>query len=408
MRKLDLKRTVILLVVCLALIGAAVGIFSQADKNINRGLDIGGGIYILLEAVETKDQKVDGEAIERAIAIIQHRIDELGVVEPLVQKQGERRIRVELPGYEDEILAREVIGRTAQLRFVGPDEKEILTGAHLKDARVIRDPQTMQPQVAIELDAEGAGAFAAATREFFGQPIVIYLDEEVLSAPTVQAVIENGNAVITGSRTADEAAYLALMLRSGSLPVTLKEQEFRLVGPTLGDRTEEIGLWTAAIGFLAIFLFMLIYYRFAGLMAGVALIFYLGLVIGSLMLLNATLTLPGIAGFILSIGMAVDANVIIFERIREEFRGGKGMLSSLESGFERAFRTVLDANVTTIIAAVILFALSSGAIRGFSVTLIIGIICSMFTSVVITRLLLRLAFRSKILHKGSSLGVKMS
>lgn len=408
MKKLDLKRTAILFLICLGLIGATVGIFSQADRNINRGLDIGGGIYILLEAVESEGQKVDAEAIERAIAIIQRRIDELGVVEPMVQKQGERRIRVELPGFEDEVQARDAIGRTAQLKFVGPDEKEILTGAHLKDARVVRDPHTMEAQVAIEFDAEGAAVFAAATREFFGQPIIIFLDEDVLSVPTVQAVIEDGNALITGSRTADEAAYLALMLRSGSLPVTLKEQEFRLVGPTLGERTEEIGLWTVAFGFLAIFLFMLVYYRVAGLMAGVALTFYLGLVIGSLILLKATLTLPGIAGFILSIGMAVDANVIIFERIREEFRGGKGMLSSLESGFERAFRTVLDANVTTAIAAVILFALSSGAVRGFSVTLIIGIVCSMLTSVVITRLLLRLAFRSKILDTGPSLGVRMS
>jgi protein-export SecD/SecF family membrane protein len=408
MKQIDLKRTIILVVVCLFMIGATVGILSQADQNINRGLDIAGGIYILLEAVETEDGEVTDDSIERAIAIIQHRIDELGVVEPVIQRQGERRIRIELPGYEDEKRARQVIGRTAQLSFVGPDEEVILTGAHLKNASVVYNPYTMNPEVSLEFDATGGDAFAAATKKFINQRIAIYLDDDILSAPTVQNVITDGNAVITNIGTADDAGYLALMLRSGALPVSLTEQEFRMVGPTLGDRTEEIGILAAAAGFLAVLLFMIIYYRVSGVMAGVALIFYLGLVVGALMLLKATLTLPGIAGLILSIGMAVDANVIIFERIKEELRDGRTLLASLEAGFERAFRTILDANVTTVIAAVVLFALATGAVRGFAVTLFIGIICSMFTALVVTRLLLRLAFRSKILKGSSSVGVKIS
>ncbi len=407
MKKLDVKRTIILLLVCLFMVAATAGILIKAQEDMNRGLDISGGIYILLEAVETGDETLDGDALERAITIIQHRIDDLGVVEPIVQKQGDRRIRVELPGYEDERLARELIGRTAQLSFVGPDDEEILTGEHLVNANVVYD-QNMRPEVALEFDSEGSKAFADATGKYLGQIIYIYLDEEIISAPTVQSVIPDGNARITGSGDMDEASYLATMLRSGALPVSLEEQEFRMVGPTLGDRTEEIGVWAAGAGLFAVLLFLVIYYRTVGIIAGVALIFYLGLVLGGLTWLNATLTLPGIAGLILSIGMAVDANVIIFERIKEELGQRQTLLAALEAGFERAFRTILDANVTTIIAAVVLFALATGPVRGFAVTLFIGIICSMFTSLVITRFLLRMGFRSKVINSGSALGVKNS
>ena len=407
MQKIDLKRTVILLMVCL-LIFAAVGfIFMHSQREINRGLDISGGIYILLEAVDVTEEDLEGDAIERAIAIIQLRIDDLGVVEPVVQKQGDRRIRVELPGYEDERLARELIGRTAQLSFVGPDEEEILTGEHLSDAGVTYD-RDMRPVVSLEFDSVGAELFKDATAQFLNQPIYIYLDEEILSAPTVQTVISDGSAIITGSGNLEEASYLATMLRSGALPVSLEEQEFRMVGPTLGERTEEIGIIAAGIGLLAVLIFLIIYYRVMGIMASVSLILYLGMVMGILTALNATLTLPGIAGIILSIGMAVDANIIIFERIREEFKVGRTILGSLEAGFERAFSTILDANVTTVIAAIILFAMATGPVRGFAVTLFVGIICSMIASLVVTRILLRLAFRSKILRSGSNMGVKMS
>ncbi len=407
MKKPDFKWVAVLLLVCLAMIALSYNIVRQADQNINRGLDISGGIYILLEAVEVEEE-VEDDAMERAISIMQHRVDELGVVEPVIQRQGDRRIRVELPGYEDERRAREVIGRTARLSFVGPDEEEILTGENLVDARAGRDPRDNQPIVMLEFDAEGADLFEEATGRYLQQTIYIYLDDEVLSAPIVQTVIPGGQAQIHGVGDIDEAGYLATMLRSGALPVSLEEQEFRMVGPTLGERTEDISVWAAGAGLLAILLFLIIVYRLVGLLAGVTLIFYLGLVLGALTWMNATLTLPGIAGLILSIGMAVDANVIIFERIKEELRDKKAMLASIETGFNNALSTILDANVTTIIAAIVLFALATGPVRGFAVTLLIGIVCSLLTSLIITRLLLRLAFRSKLMRSGSVVGVRVS
>lgn len=405
MKQLNWKWTVFLILLCLAIIGLSYGVLRWSEKRINRGLDIAGGLYILMEAVQTGDETVDRDAIERAMAIIRNRIDALDVVEPVLQVQGERRIRIELPGYEDERLAREIIGRTARLSFVGPDGNEILTGAHLNTAHAKRD-EYMRPQVALEFDSEGAGLFAAATAEFLGQQISIYLDDELLSSPVVQSVIVGGSAVITGIPSMEEAGHLALMLRSGALPVTLEEMEFRLIGPTLGDRTEEIGVWAAGIGFLGVLLFMLLFYRMAGAIAGISLVLYLGMVMGVLWMLNATLTLPGIAGLILSIGMAVDANVIIFERIKEEMRQGRSLRTALETGFNRAFRTILDANVTTIIAAFVLFMMATGPVRGFAVTLFIGIICSMFVALIITRYLLRIAFRSRLLSSGAYLGVR--
>ena len=408
MKKTDFKLVAALLAICLLMLGATYAIFQQAERDINRGLDIAGGVSILLEAEDVEEEDLRDDAIERAITIIQHRVDDLGVVEPVIQKQGDNRIRVELPGYEDERQAREVIGRTAQLSFMGPEGDEVLTGEHLVDASARRNPRDGQPLVSLEFDDEGAQLFEAATARYLNDIIYIYLDDEVISSPVVQSVIEGGQAQIDGLEDMEEAGNLASMLRSGALPVSLVEQEFRMVGPTLGERTEEIGVWAAGVGLLAVLLFLIVYYRAVGILAGVTLLFYLGLVLGALNWLNATLTLPGIAGFILSIGMAVDANVIIFERIKEEVREKKTMLASLESGYNNALSAIVDANVTTIIAAIVLFALATGPVRGFAVTLFIGIVCSLITSLIITRLLLRLSFRSRLMRSGSSLGVKLT
>ncbi len=372
---------------------------------LRKGLDLEGGVYVLLEAQPVQDEDLDHDAIQRAMTIIRSRIDELGVVEPVLQREGERRLRIELPGIEDQAQAMEIIGRTAQLTFRNPDGEELLTGAHLRTAYFTRG-QYNEPLVALEFDAEGAERFAQATRDYFGDVIYIYLDEEVVSAPVVENVITDGSAVITGIPTAEEARDISIMLRSGALPVDLAELETRSVGPVLGENALQLSFSAGIIGLGLVMVFMLFFYRLAGLVADISLLVYLALVFLILSAFNATLTLPGIAGLILSIGMAVDANILIFERIKEELGSGKTTLVSINSGFERAFRAILDANITTIIAALVLFVVASGPVRGFAVVLLVGILCSVFSAFFLTRFLLRYAARHKIISRPAYLGFK--
>lgn len=390
--------TVILLLV------ASVFTVDQAVKNLNLGLDLRGGVYILYQAEETGDA-VSGDKIDRAMTIIRNRIDALGVANPVIQREGTDRIRIDLPGIEDQRAAREVIGRTAMLSFVGPDGETILTGADLRNAGVTMD-QFNRPAVSLNFNPEGSAKFAAATEKFIGQIIYIHLDEEVISAPTVESVITDGNAIITGAGTMDEAANLALMLRSGALPVRLVELETRGVGPQLGQDSMNRSVRAGIAGLVLVLLFMLVYYRGFGLVANVSLIVYLALVLGLLTAINATLTLFGIAGLILSVGMAVDANVIIFERIKEELRAGRTMRTSIEAGFQRAFRSILDSNVTTLIAAAVLFSFATGQVRGFAITLSIGIMVSMATAILLTRFLLRQAVRTNLFRVSENAGLR--
>ena len=413
------KRLILFFVACLLLLGLGYLVFQVAlgtnmgkkmlawtgkeDIGIKRGLDIAGGLYVLLEAKETGDEKVDADVIERTMAVIRNRVDELGVAEPVIAPQGRNRIRIELPDIDDPEKAREIIGSTARLSFVDPNGEEVITGANLRRVQMVRDPSEPDPFISLELDKEGTKHFAEATGEFYGQKIFIVLDDQIISDPVVNAVITDGQARITGHA---EPAELALLLRSGSLPVELEELESQLVGPTLGRRTMDVSVYAAAIGLAIVVLYMVLFYRFAGFVSGVALLFYLTLVLGALTLLPTTLTLPGIAGLILSIGMAVDANVLIFERIKEELKNGRTVHRAIENGFQQAFRTILDSNVTTIIATVVLFALASGPVRGFAVTLFIGIVCSMLTAVTLTRALMRLAFRAGLVRSSRFVGVK--
>lgn len=413
MKKLVWSKVFLLLALCLIMLGASYYIFQKAmaEDGINRGLDIAGGVSILLEAEEEEDREVDQDAIDRSIAIIRTRIDELGVVEPSIRQEGSNRIRVELPGYEDERQAREVIGQTARLEFVDPDGEVILTGENLDDAGASREyagGAMPEPVVTLGLDAEGQRIFEEETTRLQGEYISIYLDEELLSQPGVREVIQEGHdPFITGLEDMEEASNLAMMLRAGALPVPLEEQELRLEGPELGEDMEDVGIIAAGIGLLAVLLFLFVYYRAVGILAGVVLLFYLSLVLGALWGLGASLTVPGIAGIILSIGMAVDANIIIFERIKEELRSGRMLRVSIEAGFERAVKTILDANITTLIAAAVLFGFATGPVRGFAVTLSVGLVCSMITALLITRLMLRLGYRSGLLRSGSYLGVKI-
>ncbi len=352
---------------------------------MNLGLDLQGGVHVVLEAQDT-DSPITDEGVRRALAVIERRINALGVAEPIVQRQGSRRIIVELPGVHDQKQAIDTIGRTALLEFKDPFGNTVLTGAYLESAQLGAD-RFGRPSVDLEFNREGARLFGQLTTQFQGQLTNIMLDGEVLQRVTIQEPILEGKAQITGSFTHEEARHLAVLLQGGSLPVPMEVMEIRNVGPSLGRDSIDRSTKAGAIGIMLVLLYMLFYYKLPGLIADVALGIYVILVLAILAGINATLTLPGIAGFILSIGMAVDANVIIFERIKEELNNGKRLRPAIEAGFARAFRTILDANITTLITAGVLFYFGTSVVRGFAVTLSIGILASMFTAIVITRIL---------------------
>lgn len=355
------------------------------------GLDLRGGVRVVLEAKDTPDHKVTKEDLQKAVATVRERVDRLGVTEPVIQTEVEKkRIIVELPGVTEAESARQLIGKTALLEFVDPQGNVVVTGKNLKAnaAKAMIDSRN-RVVVTLEFDGEGAKKFAEATTANVGKIIEIRLDGEPISTPVVDEPITDGSAIIQGSFDLEEAQKLATLLNSGSLPVPLEELSSDTVTPTLGKDSLDKSTRAGIIGIIAVVAFMLIAYRLSGLVANFALVIYAMIVIGVLAGINAILTLPGIAGIVLSIGMAVDANVISFERVKEELRLGKTVRSAIEAGFTRAFITILDSNVTTIIAAAVLFYYGTGPVRGFAVTLTIGILSSMLTAVVITRFILR-------------------
>ena len=364
--------------------------------SIRQGLDLQGGTHVVLQAVDTPDAKVDNDAVDRVVKIIERRVNELGLTEPTIQRQGKDRIIVELPGVKDPDKAIAMLGRTALLEFKDVSGKTVLTGKDLKNSKA-HVGQNNQAVVGLEFNEEGAKKFASLTAQNIGKPISILLDGDVLTSPVVQEVITGGNAQISGSRNVEEAEHLAILLRSGSLPVKVEVMETRTVGPTLGQDSKDMSVKAFGIGTISVFVFMLLFYRMSGLVADIALLLYIMLVLLAMKYLNATLTLPGIAGIILSIGMAVDANVLIFERFKEEIRNGKTLRSAMESGFNKAFTTIFDSNITTIMAAVVLFYLGTGPIRGFAITLALGVILSMFSAITITRELLRFLIGSNLI-----------
>ncbi len=369
------------------------------NEKINLGLDLQGGSHVILECVDTPNAPVDNDAVNRVLEIIRNRIDQLGVSEPVIQRQGATRILVQLPGVEDPEAAVDLIGKTALLEFKNEEGETQLTGAHLINAKSSFD-QFSRSIVLIEFDKIGAKEFGEATKNNVGKVLAITLDGKEISAPVVQEPILDGKAQITGKFTIEDAKHLAILLRAGSLPVKVEILENRSVGPTLGRDSIAMGIKAGIVGLILILIFMLIYYKGFGLIADFALVVCMILIVGALAGLKATLTLPGIAGMILTIGMAVDANILIFERIKEELRLEKTFRASIDAGFNKAFRTILDANVTTLIAALALFYFGSGPIKGFAVTLSIGILASMFTAIVVTKIVLEVVaakFSSKAL-----------
>ena len=397
---------ILLLVVAIIVAGAFVGLkgiqigdtqISPVRDMMKLGLDLKGGVFVVLEAETDAAGDELNRIMGQTVGVIERRINAMGLTEPNIVREGDKRIRIELPGVKNAQEAIDTIGKTAQLQFVKPDGEIILTGDQVKNAEVVFESNKGNvPSVSLEFNSEGSRAFQAATREvsaatdFNARRIAIILDEEIISAPEVREEIPSGRAVITGNFSIDEASNLAALIRGGALPVNLTEVQTSAIGPTLGLDSLNKSIDAAKIGIALVLLFMLIYYRVPGFIASIALMLYILIVLYVFIGFGATLTLPGVAALILSIGMAVDANVIIFERLKEELRNGKSLRAAVDSGFSRALTTILDANITTLIAGIVLFQFGSGPIRGFAVTLMIGIAVSMFTAVVVTKMLLKL------------------
>lgn len=394
------------LIIALAIIGGFCVYIQPLSNSIKQGLDLQGGTHVVLQAVDTPELKVDEDAVNRSVKVIERRVNELGLTEPVIQRQGKDRIIVELPGVKDPEKAIAMLGRTAMLQFKDVNGKVVMTGSDLKDARAqVANSAGSGAVVGLEFSPEGGKKFAELTSRNIGKQIAIVLDGEVLTAPVVQEAITGGRAQISGSRNVEEAEHLAILLRSGSLPVKIEVLENRTVGPTLGQDSKEKSVKAFFIGIGGVFVFMLLFYRISGIVADIALLLYVMLLLLVMRYLGATLTLPGIAGIILSIGMAVDANVLIFERFKEEIRKGRTLRSAMQAGFSRAIVTILDSNITTLMAAAVLFYLGTGPIKGFAVTLALGTVLSMFTAVTCTKYLLRFLVYSNFTKNPSWFGI---
>lgn len=361
-------------------------------KPTKLGLDLKGGVYVVLEAVPEEGVTIDDSAMNRLIEVLDRRINGLGVAESLVQKAGNNRVIIELPGISNTEDAINMIGKTALLEFKieNPDGtlgETLLTGGALKKADVTHD-NLGRPQIQFEMNQEGAIKFAEITRNNIGRKLAITLDGKVQTAPMINSEIPSGNGVITGNYTLEEAKATATLLNAGALPVKAEVVETRTVGASLGDESIAQSKQAAMFAMALIGIFMLIFYRLPGIVADIALIIFGLITFGSLNFIDATLTLPGIAGLILSAGMAVDANVIIFERIKEELKLGNTIRNAIDAGFSKGFVAIFDSNLTTLIITTILFTFGTGPVKGFAVTLTIGTLASMFTAITITKILL--------------------
>jgi preprotein translocase subunit SecD len=397
-------------------LGGLLGSSGQRSLEVT---DAGGGL-IRLTVPQAAITDLLRRTIEQSIQIVERRVNELGTVEPVIQRQGTDRILVQVPGLQDPTRLKELLGKTAKMEFrmvdttVSPDQaqqgrlppdsellmsasspkipyvvkKEVLvSGGELTDAQPGFDQRTNEPIVSFRFNTTGARKFARATTENVGQPFAIVLDNEVISAPVIREPITGGQGQISGSFTVQSANDLAVLLRAGALPAPLTVVEERTVGPGLGQDSIEKGELAAYVGSILVIVFMLVTYRLFGVFANVAVAINVAMIFGLLSLLNATLTLPGIAGIVLTVGIAVDSNVLIYERIREELRHGRTAISAIDAGFKRALSTILDSNITTFIAAAVLFYIGTGPVRGFAVTLGIGIITTVFTAFTLTRLI---------------------
>jgi preprotein translocase subunit SecD len=396
----------------------ATPVFQAPRPHLNLGLDLQGGSNIVLEAHATPQTPISNDAMDGVLRVIRNRVDELGVAEPDIARQGPNRIQVQLPGIQNPERAIEIIGKTALLEFIdtgtqslpqgaewqGTDrvvlsqgeppitlpKKVLLTGADLSDAQVTFD-QFGRPQVGFTFKSSAAKKFLDYTTTNVGKYLTIVLDNRVISSPVINSPISGGKGVIEGGFTLDSARNLAVLLRAGALPLPVTVVENRTVGPVLGRDSIDLSVRAGEIAIVLVALFMFLYYRFAGLLADLALCVYTVILFALMAAIGATLSLPGIAGFILSLGVAVDANVIIFEKVKEELRAQKTLRASVATGWSRAVVTILDSNATTLIGALVLLWVGTGPVRGFAVTLILGILTSIFTAIVVSRVYVDLA-----------------
>ena len=365
-------------------------ILSLYYKHLNLGLDLRGGTYVVLQADE-KSGKLQPDTMDKVRDIVDRRVNSLGIAEPNIQRSGDNRLIVELAGVKDSQTAIDLIGTTAKLEFKLMQEdgslgETLLTGDSIKNATLTQG-QLGQPEVSFELNSDGANKFAQITKDNIGKQLAIVLDGKVQSAPRIQSEIPGGKGVITtGSQ--QESQNLVNLLKSGALPVDIKILETRTIGASLGVESIKQTQIAGIVSIILISIFMIAIYKIPGLIADIALYIFGLLVLGLLDAINATITLPGIAGFILSLGMAVDANVIIFERIKDELRDGKDEKEAIDIGFKKGLPAILDGNITTLIITTILFFFFLLPIRGFAVTLTIGVLASMFTAIFITRTIL--------------------
>lgn len=419
-----LKRVLAVLVLLLIAFGWYVTLFGLGSymeptkDKIKLGLDIKGGVYVVMEAqTDAKGEELT-QLMDQTQAVIEQRVNEMGLAEPVVTVEGQNRIRVELPGAEDAEEAIEQIGKTAQLQFALADGTMVLDGSNVKDATT-GTAQEGGYAVNLEFDSEGADKFEKATQTAYSgsvtpaidgvgaQAIMILLDDQIISAPLVQnGPISGGKCEITGGFTQEEAKNLAALIRGGSLPVELTEVTSSVQTAKIGFNALEQSIAAGIIGIILVFIIMFVGYRIMGLAANIALMLYVLIMLNVMALMGSVLTLPGIAGIILGIGMAVDANVVIFSRIREEMAEGKSVRTAVQTGFKRAMSTVIDSQVTTFIAAIILYQIGTSTVKGFAWTLLIGILASIFTAVLITHLYMSIISESKRLQKRGLYGVK--
>lgn len=366
--------------------GTMINYLKPWGDAISLGLDLRGGVYTVYQAENNGDPDFDTK-MESTVSILTSRLTRQGFTEATVTRQGSDRIRVEIPNVSDPNQILTIIGTPAQLYFVDESGNNLMEGSMVKNAQAAQD-QDGKPCIAFELTDEGAKIFAEATAANLGKTISITLDGETISRATVNTVIAGGKGEITGNFTADEAKNLATLILSGALPLNLTQLEVSAISATLGVEALDRAIQAGIIGVALVMLFMLFRYRLCGLVADIALTIYIMIVVLLLALTGAQLTLPGVAGIILGIGMAVDANVVIFERIREEVKNGRPIGSAVRKGFSNALSAIIDSNVTTIIAAVVLYAFGTGSVRGFALTLGIGVAASLVTAVFVTHKLL--------------------